>query len=130
MDHSDVGSELLAGARALASRGLVTGFGHVSARIGNNSFIITPAKPPGSLGEAEELIEVSLEDEEMPAGVPGEVWIHWSIYRKHAGVASVCRAQPEFAGMLAIANVPVAPVYGHGAFFGGEVPVYDRVDRE
>lgn len=127
MDEGEIGNELLAGARALVSQGLVTGFGHVSARTGADSFTITPAKPPGALGGVEELIEVSLEEGQMPAGAPGEAWIHWSIYRKFTDVASVCRAQPEFAGTLAIAGVPVVPVYGHGAFLGKQVPVYDAV---
>lgn len=120
--------ELVAGARALAFQGLVTGFGHVSARTGLDRFVITPAKPPGSLGSRQDLIEVSLESEEMPPGVPGEVWIHWSAYRRHPDVSSVCRAQPEFAGLLAITGAAIRPVYGQGAFLGEEVPVYDSVE--
>lgn len=127
-DSEKIRDELILAARALASEGLVTGFGHVSARVASDRFIVTPGKPPGALERADELVEVSLESEEMPPGTPGEVWIHWSVYRRHPDVTSVCRAQPEFAGMMAIASVPIRPVYGHSAFLEGEVPVYDRVE--
>lgn len=128
MDDNGVGKELLSGAHVLASQGLVTGFGHVSTRIADDRFIITPARPLGALSQIEELIEVSLENDIMPAGAPGEAWIHWSIYRKHASIVSVCRAQPEYAGIATIAGVPISPVYGHGAFLGEKVSVHDKVE--
>ncbi len=60
-------------------------------------------------------------------GVPGEVWIHWSIYRRRPEVLSVCRAQPEVAGITAIVNLPILPVYGHAAFLKVKVPVYEDI---
>lgn len=128
MNDRNVRNELIQGAHALAERGMVTAFGHVSARIGDSAFVVTPPKPPGSLKSAEDLIEVSLKEPRMPAGVPGEAWIHWSIYRRRPDVMSVCRAQPEFPGIMATAGIPIRPVYGHGAFLGEEIPVYDSVE--
>lgn len=119
--------DLIAAAHSLAGRGLVTAFGHVSARVGESAFVMTPPKPPGAIRDSRELIEVSLESEEIPPGVPGEVWIHWSIYHSRPEVLSVCRAQPEFAGIAAISGIPILPVYGHAAFLGERVPVYDDV---
>ncbi len=127
MSEKNAKEDLIAAARALAARGLVTAFGHVSVRLGNGSFIMTPPKPPGAIEGIEELIEVPLESEEIPKGVPGEVWIHWSIYRRRPEVLSVCRAQPEFAGITAIANRPILPVYGHAAFLGEKIPIYEDV---
>lgn len=119
--------ELIAAAHSLAARGLVTAFGHVSAKLDGNKFVMTPPKPPGVIKEPGELLEVSLDSEEIPKGVPGEVWIHWSIYHKRPEVLSICRAQPEFAGITAISGIPVLPVYGHAAFLGESVPVYEDV---
>lgn len=123
----NIRDDLITAAHSLAERGLVTAFGHVSARVGESAFVMTPPKPPGAIKDPEELIEVSLESEEIPPGVPGEVWMHWSIYRERPEVFSVCRAQPEFAGIAAISGLPILPVYGHAAFLGEKVPVYEDV---
>jgi HCOMODA/2-hydroxy-3-carboxy-muconic semialdehyde decarboxylase len=127
MSEENVREDLIAAAHALATRSLVTAFGHVSAKLGKNRFVMTPPKPPGAIQGTDELIEVPLDTEEIPQDVPGEVWIHWSIYRRRPEVFSVCRAQPEFAGIAAIAGLPVLPIYGHAAFLGEKVPIYEDV---
>src|SRR5919202_301362 len=127
--------DIVAAARALAAEGLVTAFGHVSAReVEQDGFLITPPRPLGSLGPDEPLLEVSLDEDELPEGVPGEAWIHWAIYNGRPDVAGVCRAQPQISTALASASVPIRPLHGQGAFLGEEVPVYNDArlirDRE
>ena len=118
--------DIVTAARALATEGLVTAFGHVSARDEQQgSFLITPPRPLGSLGPDEPLLEVSLDEDELPEGVPGEAWIHWAIYNGRPDVAGVCRAQPPISTALASASVPIRPLHGQGAFLGEEVPVYN-----
>jgi len=126
--NAAVNEELIFAARVLASCGLVTGFGHVSVRTGPSSFLVTPPKPPGSLGRSDDPVEVSLESGTKPAGAPGEVWIHWAIYRSRPDVAAVCKAETEFAQALAIGGVPIRPVHGHGGLVGEEVPVHGNVE--
>lgn len=118
-------SEVVAAAHALAAAGLVTAFGHASHREGD-SFYITPPKPLGSLADDEPLSRVSLDESELPAGVPGEAWVHWTIYNRRPDVAGICRAQPPTATALASASVPILPLHGQGAFLGREVPVFDE----
>lgn len=115
--------ETIAAARSLAAAGLVTAFGHASYRE-DDAFYITPPKPLGSLQPDETLSRVSLEAEELPAGVPGEAWVHWAIYRNRSDVSGVCRAQPQTATALGSAGVPIRPLHGQGAFLGREVPVF------
>ncbi|CAN5196116.1 hypothetical protein BH24ACT19_BH24ACT19_05480 [soil metagenome] len=117
--------DLIAAAHALAAAGLVTAFGHVSAREGEDSFLITPPKPLGSLGPDDSLSKVSLAGDELPEGVPGEAWIHWSIYNSRPDVEGICRAQPPITTAVISAGVPIRPLHGQGAFLGEEVPVYD-----
>ena len=117
--------EIVVAARSVAAWGLVTAFGHASARQGPDAFLITPPKPLGSLGPDEALHEVSLERDELPEGVPGEVWVHWAIYNARPEVQGICRAQPPVTTALASADVPIKPLHGQGAFLGREVPVYD-----
>ena len=126
--------DLIAAAHALAAEGLVTAFGHVSAREKQDAFLITPPKPLGSLGSDEALLEVSLDKDELPDGVPGEAWIHWAIYKKRSDVEGICRAQPPISTAITSAGIPIRPLHGQGAFLGKEVPVYDDArlirDRE
>jgi len=110
----------------LAAEGLVTAFGHVSVRQEEqDSFLITPPKPLGSLEVDDDLLEVSLAEDELPEGVPGEAWIHWAVYNSRPDVKGICRAQPPISTTLASAGVPIRPLHGQGAFLGQEVPVYD-----
>ncbi len=118
--------EIIAAAHSLAAEGLVTAFGHVSVREEEqDSFLITPPKPLGSLEPEEPLLEVSLAEDELPQGVPGEAWVHWAIYNGRPDVEGICRAQPPISMALASAGVPIRPLHGQGAFLGEEVPVYD-----
>jgi HCOMODA/2-hydroxy-3-carboxy-muconic semialdehyde decarboxylase len=118
--------DIIAAARALAAEGLVTAFGHVSVREEEQeSFLITPPKPLGSLELDEPLLEVSLAEGELPEGVPGEAWIHWAIYKSRPDVGGICRAQPPITTAVISAGVPIRPLHGQGAFLGEEVPVYD-----
>lgn len=119
--HEDV----IAAAQALDAAGLVTAFGHVSFRDGQDGFLITPPKPLGSLETDESLLEVSLAEDELPEGVPGEAWVHWAIYKRRPDVGGICRSQPPISTALASAGVPIRPLHGQGAFLGEEVPVYD-----
>jgi HCOMODA/2-hydroxy-3-carboxy-muconic semialdehyde decarboxylase len=126
--------DIIAAGRALAAEGLVTAFGHVSVREEKDSFYITPPKPLGSLETDDSLLEVSLAEDELPAGVPGEAWIHWAIYKSRPDAEGICRAQPPISMALASTGIPIRPLHGQGAFLGEEVPVYDDArlirDRE
>ncbi|MEJ7871202.1 MAG: class II aldolase/adducin family protein [Rubrobacteraceae bacterium] len=118
--------DIIAAAHALAATGLVTAFGHVSAREeGQESFHITPPKPLGALELDESLLEVSLADGELPEGVPKEAWVHWAIYNARPEVGGICRGQPPISTAVTSAGVPIKPLHGQGAFLGREVPVYD-----
>jgi HCOMODA/2-hydroxy-3-carboxy-muconic semialdehyde decarboxylase len=118
-------NDLVAAGRALAAEGLVTAFGHVSARAGSGSALITPPRPLGSLRDDEPFLELSLEADELPPGVPGEAWIHWAIYRARPDVNAVCRAQPPTATAFGVAASPIRALHGQGAFIGEEVPLHD-----
>jgi ribulose-5-phosphate 4-epimerase/fuculose-1-phosphate aldolase len=128
--HTD---DVVVAARSLAAAGLVTAFGHVSARTGSRrGFRITPPKPLGTLRPDEPLQEVSLAGDRLPDGVPKEAWIHRAIYEARPDVGAICRAQPPVAMAVASAGLPMRVLHGHAAFLGREVPVYGdaRLIRE
>ncbi len=117
--------DVVAAALSLAAADLVTAFGHVSARKDGGGFLITPPKPLGSLQSDEPLREVSLEEDELPEGVPGEAWVHWAIYNARPDVGGICRAQPPISTAVTSAGISIKPLHGQGAFLGRAVPVYD-----
>jgi ribulose-5-phosphate 4-epimerase/fuculose-1-phosphate aldolase len=111
----------------LARLGLVTAFGHVSARAGE-SMLITPAADLAGVTGAG-LIEVPLEDSRpggtLPAGAPAEAWAHLALYRARPDTAAIARAQPPSAFAVAAAVTMMVPLHGQAAWLGESVPVYD-----
>ncbi len=68
--HSRLASTVRIAARATGRHGLSHAYGHCSARIDANSFLVCPAKPMGLIGPGDECSIVTL-DGPLPAGVLG-----------------------------------------------------------
>ena len=115
--------EVAEAARVLARLGLVTAFGHVSARAGD-SMLITPAADLAGVTAAS-VIEVPLAARALPAGAPAEAWAHLALYRARPDAAAIARAQPAAAFAVAAVTTVMVPVHGQAAWLGESVPVYD-----
>jgi ribulose-5-phosphate 4-epimerase/fuculose-1-phosphate aldolase len=115
--------EVAEAARVLARLGLVTAFGHVSARAGD-SMLITPAADLAAVTAAS-VIEVPLAVRALPAGAPAEAWAHLALYRARPDAAAIARAQPAAAFAVAAVTTAMVPVHGQAAWLGESVPVYD-----
>jgi ribulose-5-phosphate 4-epimerase/fuculose-1-phosphate aldolase len=145
--------EVAEAANVLARLGLVTAFGHVSARSGE-SMLITPAADLAGV-TASGVIEVPLAAGAMPAGTlpagtlpagtlpagtlpagapaagtlpagaPAEAWAHLALYRARPDAAAIARAQPPGAFAVAAAVTTMVPLHGQAAWLGESVPVYD-----
>lgn len=116
-------AEVAEAARVLARLGLVTAFGHVSARAGD-SMLITPAADLAGVTAAS-VIEVPLAVRALPAGAPAEAWAHLALYRARPDAAAIARAQPAAAFAVAAVTTAMVPVHGQAAWLGESVPVYD-----
>jgi ribulose-5-phosphate 4-epimerase/fuculose-1-phosphate aldolase len=114
--------EVAEAARVLARLGLVTAFGHVSARAGD-SMLITPAADLAGVTAAS-VIEVPLAARVLPAGAPAEAWAHLALYRARPDAAAIARAQPAAAFAVAAVATVMVPVHGQAAWLGESVPVY------
>ena len=116
--------EVAEAARVLARLGLVTAFGHVSARAGD-SMLITPAADLAGVTAAS-VIEVPLaaRDGALPAGAPAEARAHLALYRARPDAAAIARAQPAAAFAVAAVATVMVPVHGQAAWLGESVPVY------
>ena len=109
----------------LARLGLVTAFGHVSARAGD-TMLITPAADLAG-ATADRVVEVPLGRREgpLPPGAPAEAWAHLALYRARPDAAAIARAQPASAFAAAAAVSLMVPLHGQAAWLGESVPVYD-----
>jgi ribulose-5-phosphate 4-epimerase/fuculose-1-phosphate aldolase len=120
---AELRGEVAEAARVLARLGLVTAYGHVSARAGD-SMLITPAADLAGVTAAS-VVEVPLAAAELPAGVPAEAWAHLALYRGRPDAAAIARAQPPAAYALASVVTIMVPLHGQAAWLGESVPVYD-----
>lgn len=116
--------EVAEAARVLSALGLVTAYGHVSARTGT-AMLITPAADLATVtGSA--LVEVPLAAAALPPGAPAEAWAHLALYRARSDAGAIARAHPPaaFAAAAAAAG-SLLPLHGQAAWLGASVPVHD-----
>jgi HCOMODA/2-hydroxy-3-carboxy-muconic semialdehyde decarboxylase len=124
---SELREQIAEAANVLARLGLVTAYGHVSARAGP-SMLITPAADLALVTGAS-VLEVPLGarvDEALPAGVPAEAWAHLALYQARPDTAAIARAQPASAFAAAATARSLVPLHGQAAWLGESVPVHDR----
>jgi len=125
--------EIAEAANVLAGLGLVTAFGHVSARRGP-SMLITPAADLACVTAAD-VIEVPLAAVggtrpgaapagTRPAGAPAEAWAHLALYRARPDADAIARAQPASAFAAAAVVTALVPLHGQAAWLGESVPVH------
>jgi len=111
-------------ANVLARLGLVTAYGHVSARAGQD-MLITPAADLAAV-TASQVIAVPLTAAPpLPAGVPAEAWAHLALYRARPDAAAIARAQPVGAFAAAATTTSLVPLHGQAAWLGESIPVHD-----
>jgi len=127
---SEAKEEVAEAGRVLARLGLVTAYGHVSARAGD-AMLITPAADLAGVTGAE-VVEVPLAASGeltagggLPAGAPAEAWAHLALYRARPDAAAIARAQPAGAFAVAAAVSVLVPLHGQAAWLGESVPVHD-----
>jgi len=116
-------SELVEAAHALSVLGLVTAYGHVSARAGA-TMLITPAADLAAVTE-QAIVTVPLDAAALPPGAPAEAWAHLALYHARPDAGSVARAQPASTFAAAAGTAALTPLHGQAAWLGESVPVHD-----
>ncbi len=111
-------------ARALGRAGLVHAYGHCSARIDADSFLVCAPQPMGLIapGEAGAVVPV---DGPLPDGVLGEVRIHQRIYQRRPEVGGVCRTMPPNVMALSTMRRTPRPRHGFGSYFAPAPALWD-----
>lgn len=111
-------------ANVLARLGLVTAYGHVSARAGQD-MLITPAADLAAVTAARVIAVPLTATPPLPAGVPAEAWAHLALYRARPDAAAIARAQPAGAFAAAATTTSLVPLHGQAAWLGESIPVHD-----
>lgn len=106
--------------------GLVHAYGHVSTRLDENSFLVTPAQPLGTIAAGEQGVVVQLRGD-LPDGALPEVRIHREIYRNRPEVGGVCRIQPPAVMALSALGETPRTLHGLGAYFAPHPPLWPGV---
>ena len=134
--REEIREEVAEAANVLSRLGLVTAYGHVSARVSasvpgpgsapaGGSMLITPAADLASV-TAVDVLEVPLRTPgPLPAGVPAEAWVHLALYQARPDAAAIARAQPPSAYAAAATATSLVPLHGQAAWLGESVPVHD-----
>jgi HCOMODA/2-hydroxy-3-carboxy-muconic semialdehyde decarboxylase len=105
-------------ARALGRHRLATAWGHCSARVGDEHFLVCAPRPMGVIKPGEDGTVVAIR-EPLPAGVLGEVRIHQQVYRRRPEVGGVCRFFAPTAVALSTQRIVAHPRHGVGAYVAG-----------
>lgn len=113
-------------ARAMHRHGLAHAYGHVSLRLDDSSFLVTPAQPLGTVSTSDAGVVVPL-DGDLPFGALPEVRIHREIYRNRPEVGGICRVQPPaLMALSALGETPRA-LHGLGTYFARRPPLWPGV---
>jgi HCOMODA/2-hydroxy-3-carboxy-muconic semialdehyde decarboxylase len=123
---SDLARTVRVAARALARAGLVHAYGHCSARIDAERFLVCPAMPMGLIPPGSECIEVPVNGA-LPAGVLGEVRLHQQIYAKRPAAGGVVRFMgPQVMALAALGRVPEMR-HGFGTYFAPKTGLWNDI---
>jgi len=110
-------------ARALARAGLVHAYGHVSSRVSDTGFVVSPPKPLGLVGPDDAPVSV-LTEGALPPGALPEVIVHQWIYRRRPDVGAIVRFQsPQVMALSTLGLTPRAR-HGFGAYFAPHPPLH------
>lgn len=111
-------------ARALGRHNLVHAYGHVSARLDGNEFLVCAPRPLGLIKPGEDGTVVPIEGP-LPADVLSEVRCHQSIYATRKDVNGISRVFPR--NVLTLSSFRVTPKarIGFGTYFYPQPPLWD-----
>jgi len=108
--------------------GLVTAFGHVSARIPGTDTFLFPTRASPALARADRLLTFDVDGEKLDGdGEPNtELWIHARIYAARPDVGAVAHVHSPACVALAQIGEPLRIIHNSATIFSDGVPLYER----
>ncbi|MEC7489434.1 MAG: class II aldolase/adducin family protein [Pseudomonadota bacterium] len=111
-------------ARALGRHNLGHAYGHVSARIDAQSFLVCAAKPMGLITPDDPGAIVPV-DGPLPGGVLGEVRCHQQIYKRRTDVNGIARTFLRDVMTLSTFERTPKPRIGFASYFAPAPPLWN-----
>jgi ribulose-5-phosphate 4-epimerase/fuculose-1-phosphate aldolase len=130
---ADLADDLVAANRILARRGILDGFGHVSARDPRDParFLLARSLAPAQVTREDLMV---FDHDGEPVGGDArrpylERFIHGAIYRRRPDVHAIVHSHAASVIPFSVSSVPLRPVHHVGGFLGARAPVFDVRQR-
>jgi ribulose-5-phosphate 4-epimerase/fuculose-1-phosphate aldolase len=129
MATDDLRADVALANRIVHRAGLVTAFGHVSARLPGTDTFLLPTRASPALARADRLLVLNLDGERLSSdGEPNtELWIHARIYAARPDVGSVVHVHSPACVALGQTGQQLVMLHNAGAVLSDGVPIYDRI---
>jgi ribulose-5-phosphate 4-epimerase/fuculose-1-phosphate aldolase len=126
---SDLRGDVALANRIVHRMGLVTAFGHVSARIAGTDTYLFPTRASPALARADRLLVLDLDGRTLEGdGEPNtELWIHARIYAARPDVGAVAHVHAPACVALGQIDEPLRILHNAGAMFSDGVPIFERI---
>jgi ribulose-5-phosphate 4-epimerase/fuculose-1-phosphate aldolase len=123
----DLAQDVATANRIAHREGLVTAFGHVSARVPGSDRFLIPTRSSPALAEADSLLLMDCDGKlHEGRGEPNsEFWIHARIYAARPDVGAVAHVHAPACVVIGQLAQTVRPLHNSGAVLGA-VPVFER----
>lgn len=125
-DLNQLKRRLVDGLRVLTGEGVLSGSGHLSARIpGSEAFLINP-RFPGVLAEPKDICTATFEGKRIlgKGPIPSETPIHAAIYRSRPDVASVLHCHARYSILVGLLDSGLIPFDREARLFADGVPIF------
>jgi len=120
---ANLSQRLRVACRAVGRAGLSHAYGHCSARLDSQYFLVSPAKPLLLVSDHDAPVRVRV-DAPLPEGALPEVRLHQQIYRRRADLGGIVRFQsPKLMSLSTMGRTPEAR-HGLGSYFAPRPPLW------
>jgi L-ribulose-5-phosphate 4-epimerase len=115
--------------RIVHAAGLVSAFGHVSARVPGTDTFLFPTRASPALAEADRLLLLDLDGNRLQGdGEPNtELWIHARIYAARPDVGGVAHVHSPACVALGQIGQPLRVLHNSASILADGVPLFERV---
>jgi ribulose-5-phosphate 4-epimerase/fuculose-1-phosphate aldolase len=116
--------------RIVHAAGLVTAFGHISARVpGSPDTFLFPTRASPALADPSRLLILDLDGKRREGqGEPNtEFWIHARIYAARPDVGAVAHVHSPACVVVGQIGQPLMLLHNHAGMFADGVPLFERI---
>jgi len=117
---------LVEGIQVITGEGVLSGSGHLSARIsGTETFLINP-RYAGVLADVKDICTVNLDGKRIAGKgpIPSESPIHAAVYRSRSDVNSVIHCHARYSILVGLLEGGLIPFNREARIFAGGVPIF------